>query len=36
METPVFAPCDGVVKEVSVKEGDEVSENAVLAVIDEK
>ena len=36
METPIFVPCDGVVREVRVKEGDEVAENDVLAVIDEK
>ncbi|AOY60591.1 MULTISPECIES: acetyl-CoA carboxylase biotin carboxyl carrier protein subunit [Desulfococcus] len=33
METPVFVPCDGTVKEVRVKEGDSVEEEDVLAII---
>jgi acetyl-CoA carboxylase biotin carboxyl carrier protein len=36
METPIFVPCDGVVKEVRVKDGDEVTENDILAVIEKK
>ncbi len=35
METPVFVPCDGVVTALNVKEGDEVEEDDVLAVIAE-
>ena len=33
METPVYVPCDGTVKEIKVKEGDEVAEDDVLAII---
>jgi len=33
METPIYVPCDGVVKEIRVKEGDDVETDAVLAVI---
>ena len=36
METPIFTPCGGTVREVRVIEGDEVAENDVLAVIDEE
>jgi biotin carboxyl carrier protein len=35
METPVFAPVGGTVKELKVDEGDEVDEDQVLAIIDE-
>jgi len=35
METPIFVPCDGTVKEVLVKKGDEVEENDLLAIIEE-
>ena len=34
METPVFIPCNGTVKEIRVKEGAEVEEDDVLAVIE--
>jgi len=34
METPVFAPCSGTIKEIRVKEGDNVEEDQILAVID--
>ena len=34
METPVYIPCDGTVKEIRVSVGDEVEEDDVLAVID--
>ncbi len=34
METPVFAPRGGKVKEILVAEGDEVAEDQVLALID--
>ena len=34
METPVFIPCNGTVKELKVKEGAEVEEDDVLAVIE--
>jgi len=36
METPVFVPCDGIIREVRIKEGDEVAENDILAIIDEE
>lgn len=34
METPVFAPCDGVVKSVNKKAGDDVDEDDVIAVLE--
>lgn len=34
MEIPVEAPCAGSIQEIRVQEGDNVEENAVLAVID--
>ena len=34
METVVYAPCDGRLKEFSVKVGDQVEEDDVLAVIE--
>ena len=34
MENPVCAPCGGTVKEILVKKGDKVEEDAVLVVID--
>lgn len=34
METPVYSPCSGTVKEVKAKQGDDVEEDQVLAVID--
>ena len=34
METPVYAPAGGTVKEIRVAEGDEVAEEQVLALID--
>ena len=33
METPVYAPCDGKVKEIYVKEGDAVEEDQPLMSI---
>ena len=33
METPIYAPCDGKVKEIHVKEGDAVEEDQVLMSI---
>ena len=36
METPVFVPWDGTIREVMVKEGDEVAEDDILAVVDEE
>jgi biotin carboxyl carrier protein len=36
METPVFVPCDGTIREVRIKEGDEVAEDDILAIIDEE
>ena len=34
METIVYAPCDGTLKEYKVKEGDQVEEDDLLAVIE--
>ncbi|MBU0986511.1 MAG: acetyl-CoA carboxylase biotin carboxyl carrier protein subunit [Proteobacteria bacterium] len=34
METPILIPCNGIIKEVRVKAGDEVEENDILAVIE--
>jgi acetyl-CoA carboxylase biotin carboxyl carrier protein len=34
METPIYVPCDGVVKEIKVKENDDVEADQVLAVIE--
>ena len=34
METPVYSPGDGTVKEIKVKEGDDVEMDDVLAVIE--
>ena len=34
METPIFAPCDGKVKEIHVKEGDTVDEDQPLMSIE--
>jgi len=36
METPVFVPWDGTIRKVMVKEGDEVAEDDILAVVDEE
>ena len=33
METPVYAPCNGVVDELVIKLGDEVEEDELIAVI---
>ncbi|MCY4364441.1 MAG: acetyl-CoA carboxylase biotin carboxyl carrier protein subunit [Gammaproteobacteria bacterium] len=34
METPIYAPCDGKVKEIHVKEGDTVEEDQLLISIE--
>ncbi len=34
METPIFTPCDGKVKEIYVKEGDTVDEDQPLMSIE--
>lgn len=34
METPVYIPCDGIVKAVKVKEGDPVEEDDELIIIE--
>lgn len=34
METAVFSPCDGTVKEIKVSPGDEVEEDAILAILE--
>ena len=34
METPVYSPCDGKVKEIYVKEGDAVEEDQPLMTIE--
>jgi acetyl-CoA carboxylase biotin carboxyl carrier protein len=36
MEVPVVAPANGKIKEICVKESQEVDDNTVLALIDEK
>lgn len=33
METPIYAPCDGVIEKMLKKEGDEVNEDDLLAII---
>jgi len=35
METSVYAPDDGIVKEIKVSPEDEVEEDEVLAIVDE-
>ncbi len=34
METPVYIPCDGTLKELKVKVGDEVEEDALLGIVE--
>jgi len=34
MENPIFAPEDGVIKEINVKEGQQVTEGDVLVVLE--
>jgi len=34
METPIYAPCSGTVKELRAKEGQDVEADDVLAVIE--
>ena len=34
METPVFSPCDGTVKEIKVKKDDKVEEDDLLVIIE--
>jgi biotin carboxyl carrier protein len=34
MEIPVEAPCGGRIREIRVREGDSIEEDAILAVID--
>jgi acetyl-CoA carboxylase biotin carboxyl carrier protein len=34
MEIPVYAPADGVVKEIKVKEGDSVKTDQILIVLE--
>ena len=34
METPIYAPCDGTIKEIRVKENDDVEMDDVLAIIE--
>jgi acetyl-CoA carboxylase biotin carboxyl carrier protein len=34
METSIYIPCDGTVKEIKVSVGDEVEEDDVLAIIE--
>ena len=33
METPIYAPCDGVIEKMFKKEGDEVEEDDLIAII---
>ncbi len=34
MEAPIYAPCDGKVTSVKVKEGDEVNEDDLIAIVE--
>jgi acetyl-CoA carboxylase biotin carboxyl carrier protein len=34
METPIYAPCSGTVKEIKVKENQDVEADGVLAIIE--
>ena len=34
METPIYAPCDGTVKQIHVKEGEAVEEDQALMTIE--
>lgn len=34
METPIYAPCDGTIKEIRVKENEDVEMDDVLAIIE--
>ena len=34
METPVYVPCDGTIKEIKVKENDDVEVDDVLAIVE--
>lgn len=34
MESTIFVPCDGVVKEIRVKPGDEIDEDDILGSIE--
>ncbi len=34
METPIYAPCDGRIKEIYVKEGDTVDEDQTLMSVE--
>ena len=34
METPIYAPCNGMIKEIKIKEGDTVGEDDVIAIIE--
>lgn len=36
METPIFAPCRGIIREIRIHKGDEVAENDVLAVVEKE
>lgn len=34
MEIPIISPCDGVIKEIKVKEGDSLPEGEITVIID--
>ena len=33
METPIYAPCDGIINKILKKEGDDVEEDDVIALM---
>jgi len=33
METPIYAPCDGIIDKIFKKEGDDVEEDDVIALM---
>ncbi|MCP4721985.1 MAG: acetyl-CoA carboxylase biotin carboxyl carrier protein subunit [Desulfobacteraceae bacterium] len=33
METPIYAPCDGVIDKIVKKEGDDVEEDDLIAIM---
>jgi len=33
METPIYAPCDGIIDQIIKKEGDDVEEDDLIAIM---
>ena len=33
METPIYAPCDGIIREIRAKEGEVINVDDVIAII---